>query len=388
MASLQHFSSLVSSLQESILDPEQIQVFMASLSSSLKASHCYFVASAPGQSFHWLQLHGFTPRETQDYADYYVNQDLALQQTASYLEQNGRWLGQLEDILPVAEMTRSEIYNDYMTPIDLHRQASVAYAGVGPYEMVGCAVWRGRNSSPYSAEDLQLLGQLGPHLRQAMLLRARLGEMNAKALIFDAALEANHVAVIAFDSACRILSMSTTARRIIERSEGLREDGGELRAASSYADVALRGAIHRAVLAVTAPVKLAQAGKSLPGGTIAIPRPEPLPDLCAYVFPFRSPVPSFSHNAAALVFLYDPAAELPQRADVLRTLYSLTPAEARLCDVLLEGYSVREAAERFGNTYETTRFYLKQIFRKTGTARQTDLTRLLLSLPGSISASV
>ena len=48
----------------------------------------------------------------------------------------------------------------------------------------------------------------------------------------------------------------------------------------------------------------------------------------------------------------------------------------------MEGREVREAAELLSITLETCRFHLKRILAKTGTSRQTELLRLMLSLPG------
>jgi len=66
----------------------------------------------------------------------------------------------------------------------------------------------------------------------------------------------------------------------------------------------------------------------------------------------------------------------------MQQLYGLTPTESRLADLLVEGLDVRDAAGRLRITLETTRFHLKRIFAKTGTRRQTELLRLMLSLPG------
>jgi len=60
----------------------------------------------------------------------------------------------------------------------------------------------------------------------------------------------------------------------------------------------------------------------------------------------------------------------------------LTPAESRLADLLLQGYEVRAAADHLRTTLETTRFHLKRVLAKTGTRRQAELMRLMLSLPG------
>jgi DNA-binding CsgD family transcriptional regulator len=66
----------------------------------------------------------------------------------------------------------------------------------------------------------------------------------------------------------------------------------------------------------------------------------------------------------------------------MRQLYGLTPAEARVANLLLEGAEVREAAGRIGITLETCRFHIKRVLAKTETHRQAELLWLMLSLPG------
>ena len=66
----------------------------------------------------------------------------------------------------------------------------------------------------------------------------------------------------------------------------------------------------------------------------------------------------------------------------MRQLYGLTPSEARVANLLLEGCEVREVAERHGITLETCRFNVKRVLAKTGTRRQSELSRLMMSLPG------
>jgi DNA-binding CsgD family transcriptional regulator len=66
---------------------------------------------------------------------------------------------------------------------------------------------------------------------------------------------------------------------------------------------------------------------------------------------------------------------------VLRELYGLTPAESALATLLAEGKTLQEAAGLRGVTHQTARSQLKSIFSKTATRRQSELLRLLLSLP-------
>jgi DNA-binding CsgD family transcriptional regulator len=111
-------------------------------------------------------------------------------------------------------------------------------------------------------------------------------------------------------------------------------------------------------------------------------RKPPLRPLQVAVSPFCPGTLLDEPQATALIQFSDPSAAPRSRAAVLRALYGLTPTESRLADLLLQGLEVREAADRLGTTLETARFHVKRVLGKTGARRQTELMRLMLSLPG------
>ena len=65
--------------------------------------------------------------------------------------------------------------------------------------------------------------------------------------------------------------------------------------------------------------------------------------------------------------------------EILKLLFNLTPAEAKLTRLFAEGCGLTEAATRLGVTRETLRTRLKSIFEKTNTHRQAELVRLILN---------
>jgi len=85
---------------------------------------------------------------------------------------------------------------------------------------------------------------------------------------------------------------------------------------------------------------------------------------------------------SVLVFAVDLETKPRSRSSQMRALYGLTPTERQISDHLAAGKEIKEAAICVGVTLETARFHLKRIFAKTGTHRQVDLMRLMLSLPG------
>ena len=84
------------------------------------------------------------------------------------------------------------------------------------------------------------------------------------------------------------------------------------------------------------------------------------------------------------VFVVDPEGPAP-RVGMLRKLYSMTPAEAKLAAHMAQGWSLDQASEAWGVSLSTVRTHLKSIFIKTDTSRQVDLVRKLLSGPAMLS---
>ena len=64
---------------------------------------------------------------------------------------------------------------------------------------------------------------------------------------------------------------------------------------------------------------------------------------------------------------------------LLRALFDLSPAEAKLAAALASGMTLKEAAAGARIQINTARSYLDSIFRKTGTHQQSQLVALLKS---------
>lgn len=82
-------------------------------------------------------------------------------------------------------------------------------------------------------------------------------------------------------------------------------------------------------------------------------------------------------GAAALIYVFRPDLADVRGLEPLCRLLGLSGAETRLVTELLVGHTVTEAATSMRVKPETARSYLKQVFAKTGTHRQTDLVALL-----------
>jgi DNA-binding CsgD family transcriptional regulator len=86
----------------------------------------------------------------------------------------------------------------------------------------------------------------------------------------------------------------------------------------------------------------------------------------------------FSSGPLFLLIVRNLSAPAETRTIVdLATAFGLTPAEQRLCEVLLLGHSLKEAADLLRVTADTARQRLKVVFHKTDTRKQSELIALL-----------
>lgn len=159
------------------------------------------------------------------------------------------------------------------------------------------------------------------------------------------------------DHRLKVISCNEAARTLVERAQSLAIVDGVLCCGYLSASKQLRSAM------VT----------DRPAGTVLrLPFSEDGSEVELVLLPLRNPE-QLSGHPAALVYLHQESAKrVPAIQSLLRDRYGLTDAEARLAGSLLNGASMKESAGSLGISIATARAQLKQIFRKTGTRRQTE----------------
>jgi DNA-binding CsgD family transcriptional regulator len=184
------------------------------------------------------------------------------------------------------------------------------------------------------------------------------------------------IVVVLVDRSGRIQHMNLLAARRMATLSAVTIQCWRLVAADAADDSRLQNLIQRAAV---------KSGSSAPrrsGGAMTIRRPQTTAELHISVVPAPERMHRGIPEGCAAVFIGELRSAPRPRGEILRGLYDLTATEARLADCLLEGKELRHAAEALSITWATARFHLKRIFAKTGTFRQTELMRLMLSLPG------
>ena len=342
--------------------------------SGLVAFHRYDFSRHRGDFEHGL--HAATERHREEYSTYYCKINPYVRGNRRRLRTDRAILG--SDLLPLPELAATEFYCDYLRPQNLHHSIGIVAVSDAAVN-ISLTALRDQRKGPYSADEQRLYTLLGPHVRQALALRKRLGELQLTLEGLAAALDRLPQGAMLLDRHDRPLVVNRRAEALLADTDGLGLGRTGLVAARSRETAELRR-----LLASAEPGDAERLRRR--GGALRLPRPscrKPLSLLVNHL-PLRRPLGG--HAGLKLVFITDPEATPRTAEDTLRELYGLTPAEARLTAHLLQGRSLQETADQLEITTNTARTHLKRVLSKTGTHRQAELVRLCLQGVAGVSA--
>jgi len=234
----------------------------------------------------------------------------------------------------------------------------------------------GTGASPeFSPQEIALGNLLVPHLRRSFEVHREIAGIEWNSLALQEVVERLRLGVILLDSERRLLQSNRSADRVLAGQGGLQLRERKLVGLKPGDDRKLQAAIGRAQ---------ENAGRRLFQYEVdeyfRFDRKPQGPNLELQVRPLLSGAPGSAARDAVVVVLVTSQAELSTfPLQVMRRRYSLTNAEAELVKLLLQGASLRHAAERRGVALSTARGQLKAIFSKTGTNRQSQLVQVVLA---------
>jgi len=227
---------------------------------------------------------------------------------------------------------------------------------------------------PFQSEDKALVGTLLlPHLRRSLELKRWLGDLLGVNALFEALVNQAPYGLVVTDDQARPLITNRKADDIIASRDGLHLDRGTLEAN----DPAAQARLAASLAAITGARQASLAPPPVPS---LVPRPSGRRPYHVVLTPLgmRSVVGPMPTNAACAFVIHDeqptPWTTIPP---TLITAYGLSRREVRLCDALLAGRTLPEAAEHLGISRNTAKTHLARIFDKTGVRSQNALLHLL-----------
>jgi DNA-binding CsgD family transcriptional regulator len=206
-----------------------------------------------------------------------------------------------------------------------------------------------------------------PHIRRAVLLRERMGELSAAAGLTQTLLEHLPFGVGIIDSELRVLSLNNRGRmRLTSLGPPSRWQQRMPGSTLSFAHMVREACKHQSAPAVQAAM-------------LRTPGQEPCKLLVLPLAASHRFSGCWQRPAALTIFCgLGPSTRL--LPVVLRELYGLNRSEVRLALCLADGSRLASVAATLRITRETARTTLKVVFRKTGANSQAKLVRLLAVL--------
>ncbi len=278
-------------------------------------------------------------------------------------------------ILPEHEMSDSEwkrhpMYRELYEPVGL-RYGLGALILKTETHMVPLGVNRTRKQGPFTPRDFDLLAELVPHLRRALGVVTKIAELSGRRTAYETLWDRLPHGVVLLDSDAKLIWANRSAWAIVRAGDGIDLHKGRLRAAAHAENEALGRLI---LAAATAPCRTL-GGE---GDAVSVSRPSLLRPYSLLVAPVKIAPLEFGRAPAAVVILTDPEERSGAQPSRLARLFRLTPREAALAALLMEGQGLEDIAERLRLSRNTARQHLRALFQKTGTHRQAELVRLLL----------
>lgn len=274
-----------------------------------------------------------------------------------------------DSILPVGELRRTSFYDEVLRPQSYDHAAMIGLSqkrGFG----VGFCLNRERSRGPYAEREREFLQRLTPHMMRSIQFGFQIGAYRALQDAEHRALDRISTGVALLDRSARVL-YANRALRAMTTDGALRLHGEKLSSASVS---------HARLLSDL--VSAALRGR--PTATMAIPHPADGRLVAVLVSSVRSrDLDRFTglamRDAAAMVYVIDPAAPTPLPPAWIMDVYGLTLAEARVAVQASLGRSDAEIGTGLNISPNTVKTHLRRVFAKIGVNGRTELAGLMAS---------
>lgn len=360
---------LIDLIYDSVAETSRWSVFLEAFVRATNGKRGTLLLNTPENSgWRFVCFYGWSEEDSQLYAARYAAIDpwrVGAEQSAEGEVRTSHQLCSQE------ELEESRAYREFYGP----RGCDCGFGGV--FLRVGStqsaiSMQRAKNEQGLCGErELSILRPLMPHLRRAALLHGEVASLRAQLATFTGHLDRYPHAFFLTDSETRVLYANAAAREIAALEDGLKIEDGRIRLMTTKHSAALREALGDVA-----------AGRGLPVRRMDAPRRPPRSPYRLLVMnvPGSSALPLGVAQPAATILVIDNDTGAEPDLTILREVFALTTAEARITAKLAVGRSVEETAMDLGITVETARTHVRRVLSKTTTGRQGELISLVLRM--------
>lgn len=266
-----------------------------------------------------------------------------------------------QNIITPEALRRSDYYNGLAIPADVPWFAACGLGEPGAAR-VGLSLQRTARQGAFTRQEIQRLNRLLPRLKHIRSTACRLAAAENQYLL--GALGAFGDAVILLGHDGVELDCNDMAQALF--GDGLvRGPGGIVGAEDPAAHMRLRALIDAACASPIAPMK-----------TVTIPRPGKSP-LAVQMSPVVGRARDLFGKARVFMTVSTPSIGQGHDAASLGARFRLTPTEARVATLLLQGQTVAAIADSLSVSTGAVRFHLKSILPKAGVHRQAEFIAMV-----------
>ncbi|MGB6537831.1 MAG: helix-turn-helix transcriptional regulator [Xanthobacteraceae bacterium] len=265
----------------------------------------------------------------------------------------------------------SEMYKQALAPAGIEYAMGI-FAPIEENLFGLLSVVRGPERVGFTVGDCEEFGRLVPHLSRAVSMHGAFRRCQDELATVKALLDSVPVGMMVVDDD-EVKVANSAARMLLDEGNAMRVHNGRLSGATRYADTELRDAVHEALNGEDRPIGIA----------LPIDHAEPVRAVVRKLHPKSARMLGTPGDAVAL-YVTDPRKPVETPNEILQRLFGLTPREAVVLRILVEGQDLPGVAARLGISVETVRSHVKHIMERTATSRQAELVRKVLSSPAWI----
>jgi DNA-binding CsgD family transcriptional regulator len=376
MVSLEAFSELLEVLYSAPLQREQWERFLALVSQHTQSEASILLCANSRHTLSVSAQAGKVHFDEMVYSEQYAASDPI---RGAIIKAAPRGVVSDEELFPNEGLTRTDMYRTMLAANGIRYTSHLLMAAT-VRRLEAITIARTCEQGPMPKDCNHLLNLLLPHVQKALEIRQVLGVAQQRLAGVEAMVDASATATFLLTRQGRVLHSNAAAENLLRQADGLILHDGTL----TTAEGRLRDPLRK--LFQDAAVPVSPQWKTEPVRALALhrsPGKRPL-QLLASALPTASRNRS---NAELVLLVTDPECPVNYPDDVLHALYGLSPAQTEVANGLLTGYTLDEIASLRRVSLGTVRQQVKSILTKTGTRRQSDLTRLLMSLPPSAGAN-
>lgn len=365
-------SKTVELIYESVTQPERSNDIIESIVALSGSNSGRLVLEKVGRSGELGSIDvGFDSGTFSSYSDYYSSKDVWT--NALYaLDSSTELFFSSTELVPQKDYLNSEIYFDWAREKNIHHSSGV-YLLDDTDSKLRLSIQRGKHEGGYTAEELQPLNQLAPHLKRAFQLRAELNSLQLLGQSTSQILNQMPFAAFLLDQDLHIHYKNSSA-------EGLLSESSQFLAVNNCLSIGHEQ--QKLCQMVDGCINAGQGGDEEYSRAIQVTGNEENMLMELLVSPLV--VDGFEacfqyRKVMALVMVKDLGRSANFNPEIAMELYGLTKTEALTCALLCGGMKLDQIVVTTSSSVHTVRSHLKHLLVKTDTNSQTQLVAKVLS---------